>query len=324
MSHSADVSTLPEGLYAHITTGRGDIVLSLAFDQVPLTVASFVGLAEGTFKNSAKQPGVPYYDGVKFHRVVPGFVIQGGDPLGDGRGGPGYTFADEFDSTLRHDKAGIVSMANAGPKTNGSQFFITLGATPHLNDKHSVFGSVVIGMDVVESIEAGDVMESMRIIRNGEKAQNFKVDQESFDAINRGIDEKADLQKKAEKAKLEAIIVEKWPNAKTTDSGMRHIVDNVGIGAKPNRGDSVLVHYTGMFVSGEVFDSSVARNEPFELEVGVGMVIPGWDITLLDMQAGEKRTVIIPSELAYGERGAGGVIPPDATLVFEVELIKIK
>ena len=196
----------PDGLYAVLDTTKGKIVLKLEYEKTPLTVANFVGLAEGT-KDSNKPKGTKFYDGIIFHRVIPGFMIQGGDPDGNGRGGPGYRFPDEFDPTLRHDGPGVLSMANAGPGTNGSQFFITLGATPHLNDKHSVFGRVVEGQDVVKAIGAAPrdrsdrpnteiAMKSVTIERVGDNAKAFKADQASFDALLAGISEREAARQK--------------------------------------------------------------------------------------------------------------------------------
>ena len=172
---------LPPGLYATLTTPRGPITLRLFADRVPLTVANFVGLAEGTLNQSA--PDTPFYDGLTFHRVVPGFIIQGGDPLGNGTGGPGYAFQDELDPKLRHDRAGIVSMANSGPNSNGSQFFITLGPAPHLDYLHTVFGEVVSGLENVNAIEVGDAIESVKIIRQGLEAEAFVADAATFDRL---------------------------------------------------------------------------------------------------------------------------------------------
>jgi peptidylprolyl isomerase len=161
-------------------TSKGMIILKLDFERALVTVTNFVGLAEGTIKNSAMKPGVHYYDGLKFHRVIKDFMIQGGDPTGTGSGGPGYRFNDEFNRELRHNGPGIISMANAGPDTNGSQFFITHRATPHLDDKHSVFGRVVKGMEVVNTIEQGDLIKEITILRIGEKAKAFKPNNEAF------------------------------------------------------------------------------------------------------------------------------------------------
>ncbi len=174
---------LSNGLYAKIKTNRGDIVVRLAYDKAPLTVCNFVSLAEGT-KKCNKPMGTHFYDGLKFHRVISRFMIQGGDPAGDGTGGPGYKFADEFAPGLRHNRAGTMSMANSGPNTNGSQFFITHVPTPHLDNKHSVFGYVVKGQNVVNAIRKGDSIIKVTIIRKGKKAKKFATGEAAFQKLS--------------------------------------------------------------------------------------------------------------------------------------------
>ncbi len=321
-SPAADtVKKLTDGLYAKFVTSKGEIVVQLEFEKAPLTVTNFVGLAEGT-KDSNKGKGVHFYDGLTFHRVIPDFMIQGGDPTGSGAGGPGYNFPDEFDSSLQHSGPGVLSMANAGPGTNGSQFFITHVATPWLDGKHTIFGHVVSGQDVVNKIAQGDKIESLTIIRVGDKAKAFKADQKAFDAI---LNKAADTGQAKEKAAAEAqqaTIKQKWPKAISTPSGLMYVVTQQGSGdTTPPKGATVTAHYTGTLLDGTKFDSSVDRGQPFQFPVGMGRVIKGWDEAFLGMKKGEKRTLIIPPALAYGSRGAGGVIPPNATLVFDVELL---
>ncbi len=300
------------GIYAKIHTNKGTITCALAHDKAPLTVANFVGLAEGTMPNSAKGEGKPYYDGLIFHRVIPNFMIQGGDPQGSGVGGPGYQFEDEFHPELRHSGPGILSMANAGPGTNGSQFFITHVATEWLDDKHSVFGNVVDGMDVVNRIQQGDVMESVEIERVGVE----------FDAAAVFADAKAALMEKAAGKKSAR---DKWneilENATETPTGLKYVIinDESTNDDKPEEGDSVTVHYCGMFPNGQIFDDSFQRGEPITFTLGRGDVISGWDEGIAHLSVGQRAILIIPPHLAYGDRGAGGVIPPNQTLIFEVE-----
>ncbi len=315
-------SNLPDGLYAKISTDKGVITLRLDYDKAPLTVTNFVGLAEGTLDANK---GKRFYDGLTFHRVVADFVIQGGDPKGDGSGGPGYQFPNEISPELRHDAAGVLAMANAGPDTNGSQFYITLAPTPFLDGNYSVFGRVVDGLEVVRAIAKGDVMRRVEIVRVGAAAKAFKADQKSFD------ERKAALlasKAKAAAAKKEtdiAAIKKMWPDLARNGDGTFSKLLKAGSGPLPQAGQTVAVLYKGMFIDGRVFDQSSAHGgAPIEFQVGKGQVIPGWDKVLLTMKKGEKRLVIFPPDLGYGAAGAGGVIPPDAYLAFEMELVDIK
>lgn len=311
---------LPDGLYAKLVTSKGDILLSLEFEKTPLTVANFVGLAEGT-KESNRGQGVRFYDGLTFHRVIPDFMIQGGDPLGTGSGGPGYKFPDEFDDTLTHDSPGVLSMANAGPGTNGSQFFITHTKTSWLDGKHTVFGRTVAGQAVVNAIGAGDIIKTIEIIRIGDKAKAFKADQASFNALlTQLLQDKAQGRIKINSRDL-ALIKEKYPQAISLPSGLMYVILAEGADDKtPQRGTTVSVNYSGRLLSGTKFDSSLDRGKPLQFPVGVGRVIKGWDEALLSMKKGEKRILIIPPHLGYGEMRLGP-IPPNSLLVFEVELL---
>ena len=308
-----------EGMYAKIKTNKGDIMLELEFEKTPLTVANFVGLAEGKIKNNKKEVGEPYYDGLKFHRVIADFMIQGGCPDGNGMGGPGYQFPDEIHPDLKHSGPGILSMANAGPGTNGSQFFITHKETPWLDGKHTVFGKVTEGQDVVDAIAQDDKIIEIDIIRKGEKAKKFDS-KAIFDKELEKLEKQA--AEKAKKAK-EAIDALK-KGAKVTSSGLAYKIIKKGTGAKAEAGKTVSVHYTGKLSNGTKFDSSYDRNQPIEFELGRGRVIKGWDEGISLLNVGSKATFIIPPDLAYGARGAGGVIPPNATLIFDVELVEIK
>ncbi len=317
-SVSATAQSLPDGLYAELATSRGKIVCSLAFDKAPMTVASFVGLAEGTIAANGVT-GKKFFDGLTFHRVVPDFVIQGGDPTGNGTGGPGYTFPNEIVPELKHDGPGVLAMANAGPDTNGSQFYITLKAVPSLDGSYSVFGRVVRGQDVVGKIQQGDKMSTVRILRVGGSAKAFTVNQQVFDSlVSTAKAAKAGKRAKDRETAL-AQIRTQWPKLRTTKTGLMFQVLKNGSGKTPVDGAEVTVHYVGKFLDGKVFDSSVARGSPATFKIG--QVIAGWNEALLLMKKGEKRLLVIPPELAYGERGYPGAIPPDAFLVFEVELM---
>ena len=354
-----------EGIFATIATNKGDIVLELEYKKAPVTVANFITLAEGKneFVTQKNLKGKPFFDGLKFHRVIKDFMIQGGDPSGNGSGGPGYAFKDEF-TDLKHNKPGILSMANSGPTTNGSQFFITHKETPWLDGKHTVFGHVTEGMSIVNSIAQNDVITKITIVRKGALAQKFDAPKVFADYFNNKSEDqkKQDLVNAENKAKQAAIeaeakraYTEKYGSviaakkayltatkatATTTPSGLAYKITEKGTGVKPANGTTFYFHYAGYFEDGTLFDSSyetvsksygkfdanrAAQNGyqafPFEAGKKDGM-IPGFIEGLENMAFGDKAVVFIPSNLAYGERGAGSVIPPNTTLVFELEMLE--
>jgi FKBP-type peptidyl-prolyl cis-trans isomerase len=310
---------MENGIYAKFNTSKGTILVKLTHDLTPGTVGNFVGLAEGQLENSARPMGKPYYDGLKFHRVIPDFMIQGGCPQGQGTGGPGYNFDDEFHPNLKHDKPGVLSMANAGPGTNGSQFFITHVPTNWLDGKHTVFGHVIEGQDVVDAVEGDDALESIEIIRVGDEAKNWNAI-EAFRAFEGSREKRIAEQKKMAEEALEKLAA----GFQKTESGLRYQIIQKGNGTQAEKGKKVSVHYQGALENGQVFDSSYKRKQPIDFQLGVGQVIEGWDEGIALLKVGDKARFVIPSYLGYGSRGAGGVIPPDATLVFDVELMDVK
>ena len=307
---------MKEGIYAKINTNKGEILLTLHYKLTPGTVANFVGLAEGKIDNTFRLQNEPFYNKLKFHRVIPDFMIQAGCPHGSGVGGPGYKFDDEFHNDLKHDKPGVLSMANSGISTNGSQFFITHVPTQWLDNKHTVFGEVIEGQDVVNKIEQNDIMNSIEILRIGEDSINWNVLDVFNDFKNKKQKELNDLIEKEKE-----LIKEISKGFKETKSGLKYNILKNGNGENPSLGDLVKVHYKGQLLDQTVFDSSYKRNQPIEFKVGIGQVIPGWDEGIMLLKKGDKAKFIIPSHLAYGESGAGGIIPANATLIFEVELV---
>jgi len=306
------------GLYAKFITPKGEILVNLEYEKTPGTVGNFVALAEGNLENDAKPQGTPYYNGLKFHRVIPDFMIQGGCPLGTGTGDPGYKFDDEIHPDLKHDAPGKLSMANSGPATNGSQFFITHIETSWLDGKHTVFGNVVEGQDVVDAVAQGDEM-SIEIVRVGSDAEAFNA-VEAFRTFegSRAKREAAEIQK--QKDLLDSVAA----GYDETPSGLRYKILQNGDGKQATKGATVSVHYKGQLLDGTVFDSSYKRKQPLDFAIGVGQVIAGWDEGIQLLKVGDKARLVIPSSLGYGERGAGGVIPPNATLIFDVELMDVK
>ena len=310
---------MENGIYAKFNTAKGSILVKLTHDLTPGTVGNFVALAEGNMENKIKPQGVKFYDGLKFHRVIPDFMIQGGCPLGTGTGDPGYKFDDEFHQDLRHDAPGVLSMANSGPGSNGSQFFITHVATPWLDNKHTVFGNVVEGQNVVDAVAQGDVLESVEILRVGDEAKNWNAI-EAFVGL-KGARLKREAVLKAEsEAKMEKLAA----GFEKTESGLRYQFIQRGDGKQAQAGKTVSVHYEGSLENGKVFDSSYPRKKPIEFKLGIGQVIEGWDEGIALLKVGDKARFVIPSDLGYGPAGAGGVIPPNATLIFDVELMDVK
>ncbi len=353
-----------EGIFAEFVTSKGKIVVQLEYQKAPITVANFISLAEGTntFVADEKLKGKPYYNGLKFHRVIKDFMIQGGDPAGNGSGGAGYSFKDECLPELIFDKGGILAMANSGPATNSSQFFITHKETPWLNGKHTIFGHVVSGMETVNAVVQDDVMNTITIIRKGDAAKKFdavKVFSDYF--ANKGDDDKkqaaAQAEARAKQAVAEAeakkIYDEKFGAVKaakvaelavikaagtTTASGLIYNIVQKGAGAKPADGATVYINYAGYLEDGSLFDSckeDVAKTcgkfdqnratqngyQPFPFQAGKkDGLIPGFIEGVEQMAIGDKAVIFIPSKLGYGERGAGGVIPPNANIIFEIEL----
>ena len=309
-------SYLDEGIYAQMKTNKGNILMKFTEDKTPNTVANFISLAEGknkfvsdNFKNKK------FYNGIIFHRVIKDFMIQAGDPTASGSGGPGYKFNDEI-TDLKHDGPGILSMANAGKNTNGSQFFITHNATNWLDGKHSVFGYVVSGQEIVDQIQNNDKIQSIKIEKVGKLAikwDSVKI----FDDYFKNKEIEKDKIKKLELDKIISIT----KGMEKTKSGLFHLIENKGNNDFPSIGSTVSVHYTGKLVDGTIFDSSYQRNKPISFVLGKGQVIQGWDEGLLKMAKGGSGKLVIPSNLAYGENGAGGIIPPNSTLVFDLELI---
>ena len=271
-----------DGIFAEIQTTKGTILVALEYQKTPITVANFIALAEGknTFVTDPKLKGKPFYDGLKFHRVIKDFMIQGGDPSGDGSGGPGYAFKDEFTTELKHDKAGVLSMANSGPTTNGSQFFITYKETPWLNGKHTIFGHVVNGMDVVNTIVQDDVINNIKIVRKGSLAKKFKAPKVFANYYdNRAENARKEAQIKAEnqakliaieketkriydekfasiKAQKVAYLAEVKATATKSPSGLEYKIIQKGTGKKPVDGAEILIHYAGYLEDGSLFDSS--------------------------------------------------------------------
>ncbi len=344
-----------DGVFATFETTKGIIICQLEFEKAPITVASFVSLAEGTNKavTNEKLKGKPFYDGLKFHRVIPNFMIQGGDPEGNGSGGAGYAFLDEIVPQLKFDKGGILAMANSGPATNSSQFFITHKDTSWLNGIHTIFGHVTSGMEVVNAIAQDDIIKKITISRKGEAATKFDAPKifSEYNADKVGYAkkqlEKLELAKKAFelkyaplRAKTIAYLNTQKATAIKTASGLQYKIVGKGTGKKPTDGAKVYINYAGFLQDGNLFDSCVENVNrtfgrfnpdraaqkgyqpiPFQYGAKTGL-IPGFIEGLNNMSFGDKAILYIPSNLAYGAAGAGNVILPNTDIIFEVELLE--
>ena len=325
---------LPHGIYAEFETDKGLIICKLEHKKTPMTVANFVGLAEGKFTALDSVYSSPFYDSLKFHRVIQNFMIQGGDPSGNGSGGPKHRFFDELNTDLRHNSAGVLSMANSGPNTNGSQFFITHNATSHLDGRHTVFGHVIKGQDVVDSIEQNDFILHLKIIRKGRDARKWnatEVFKQVYDSIQTKIEEEKKLMEKIQsmtKEKYNSFFLEevlkKEPNAIQTQSGLIYIIQNPGGPKKVEAGNSISLHYKGTFFKdGKQFDSSYDRNTPLDFTFKTNRMIPGFEEGLEILGKKGKIKLYIPYHLAYGEKGREGAMPAYSDLVFDLEVLNV-
>ncbi len=327
----------PDGLYAEVTTTKGLLVLQLEFEKTPMTVANFVGLAEGTLDNTALPAGRHYYDGSKWHRVVPGHVIQCGMPANSTIPGPGYDYPNEIVPELNHGRAGMAGIANGGPHTNGSQWYITLGDRSYLDGDYTVFGHIIKGMEVLQLITQEDLITTIKIIRIGPGAEAFRPTTSSFKAMvekQKAAVEQAEEKRRADE---EAYIQQRWPQLKVF---MRQAVQQAGEGPKPKPGDKIMLRYKAQIPGGDSFVSTAESGKPwygsepatFEYVVGTSTITPGFDAGVAQMRKGEQRVLVVPAEQAYG---ANGYYPPERkgekrfhispfkTIIYEVEVLEI-
>jgi peptidylprolyl isomerase len=340
----------PDGLYAEIRTAKGTIVARLEMDRTSMTVANFVGLAEGTIANAAFDPGRPFYDGSVYHRVVPGHVIQAGVPQSERAKNPGYRFPNEVHARLNHGRAGMLNMANSGPNTNASQWCITLGDRSYLDGDFTVFGEVVNGLEVVMRIAQGDVIESVRIVRVGARAQEFHPATNSFRAMIQAAEKRVAEHVGKKRAAEEEWVARNYPKATGPAGGV--LTERLVAGAVSATGGGPLraryrgkaVRYRGDVIGreggplDEIAFGSGANGAPgyidlpdvFTVEIGKTKINPGLDAVIASMAPGERRIVIVPAESGYGRAGAyppeiAGkrrfVISPNTLLVYDVEVI---
>ena len=346
---------LGEGLFAELITTKDTIVVELNYKKTPLTVSNFIGLAEGTHPMLTDSlRGKPYYNGTIFHRVINNFMIQGGDPSGTGSGSPGYKFEDEFNDSLSHNKSGILSMANSGPATNGSQFFITDAPTLHLDNKHSVFGKVVKGLDVVDIISNVEVAPGsnkplediiileLNIVRQGDDAKKF----DNVSTWNKELQSSKEKKiKTIEKRKkiikeMKTVLNDYKNKANKLNSGL--LIHNISStkGIKPREGSKVKLNYEGYFTDGNLFGTNVKAIDqkygsydhrkdtqgaysPILMPLNnEAQMIPGFKEGVFKMSLGDKTFLYLPSHIAYGEEGRGK-IKPNTDLIFIVEMVEI-
>lgn len=323
------------GIYAEFNTSKGVIVCALEYQKTPMTVGNFVGLAEGNLKVDAVNVTTPYYDGLVFHRVIKDFMIQGGCPKGDGTGDPGYKFYDEIVTELKHVGPGILSMANSGPATNGSQFFITHKATPWLDGKHTVFGHVIKGQDIVDAVQQGDKIESVKIVRVGADAKIWDAKAEfgkvyepkkaEEDRQNATYTKISAMSEDEYKAFMFAEVKKNYKRAKMTKSGLVYVLEKKGKKLKPVEGSKVSLHYVGTFRSDDKkFDSSRDRNQPMDFNYKKQRMIPGFEEGIGLLGAGGKAKLFIPYFQAYGKGGRPGAIPPYSDLIFDIEVLSVE
>lgn len=342
---------LEKGVYAEFVTNKGTFVAKLYNEQTPLTVTNFVALAEGSNDMvDSIYKGKPFYDGLIFHRIIKDFMIQGGDPKGDGTGNPGYRFPDEIVDSLKFTKKGLLAMANSGPGTNGSQFFVTLKETPWLDGRHTIFGEIVLGQEVIDSLgvatttKPGDkpidsvVIEKVSIMNtSNSKIGSFNEEMEKLEVAKKEVE--------ALKAKIGIEVAtglnKLRENAETLSSGVQIVFTNKGDGPKPAEGSKILMNYAGYLANGTLFDSNIMEVEekfgmlnadkvankgyaPAPSDYGPdARLIPGFREALLLMKVGDKATVYIPAQLAWGDAGAGNLIPPNSDVIFEIELVDV-
>ena len=331
-------------IYASIETSKGIIKTQLFFNLTPVTVANFISLAEGENKEVSEQyKGRKYYNGITFHRVIPDFMIQGGDPTGTGSGSPGYNFKDEFVDELKHDSAGILSMANAGPGTNGSQFFITHKETPWLDGAHTVFGKVIVGQEIVDKIEQGDSIINIEIIRDGSSAKRFNAPKIFSNHFKEEEKRKKEAEKALEKLKNDVSNIHEKLKEKATETstGLKFFINEKGNGEMVDENKTILTHYAVYFEDGNLLDTSIldvaekynmfdsrraqaGGYSPIEAKVGPkDMMIQGFKEGLKLLKIGDKATLFLPYYLAYGETESRG-IPAKSNLIFEVEIVDQK